>query len=445
MTQKNTAGKPIILQLLDWLEQNVLALLPGLLEVMRHPSVAAARAESNLLGYMVEKKQPAGTGKQYHKRGNGPAKKKEAAPVTRPVVAKVPLETAPKATQKQKQPSPSLPAQPYEQQKVQQQSQQKQREVQAQTGLSTAPDFVFDHGRSSQQKQSRQYHPLKSQKDFARAAKEEERRSEARVRRAEEEGERLRVAFERQTRTKAYQKMLRARQELPAMQMRVKVERAVEEHQVVVISGATGCGKSTQVPQFLLDYLLRRGSGHSAGIICTQPRRLAAIGVAERVAQERADSCGGQVGYQIRLEQKRGPETRLLFCTTGILLRALQGDPLLEGFFRSEGHGADGIGRVTHIIVDEVHERNMDSDFLMIILRDLLPRRPDLKLVLMSATLNANLFAEYFMVISAPLSSASIACPFVIYLLLSFYLFCSLSKLCSIACMINFSPTGWFT
>ncbi|CAN0252578.1 unnamed protein product, partial [Laminaria digitata] len=111
-------------------------------------------------------------------------------------------------------------------------------------------------------------------------------------------------------------------------------------------------------------------------IVCTQPRRISAIGVAERVAAERGETVGGTVGYQIRLERRASEHTKLLFVTTGILLRRLQADPQLEG--------------VTHVILDEVHERTVDSDFLIIILRDLALRRNDLTLVLMSATLNAD-------------------------------------------------------
>lgn len=117
-------------------------------------------------------------------------------------------------------------------------------------------------------------------------------------------------------------------------------------------------------------------------IICTQPRRLSAIGVAERVADERNERIGNTVGYQIRLENKISSSTRLTFCTTGILLRRLQSDPMLES--------------VSHIIVDEVHERSEESDFLLLILKELLAKRADLKVILMSATLNATLFSKYF-------------------------------------------------
>jgi HrpA-like RNA helicase len=99
---------------------------------------------------------------------------------------------------------------------------------------------------------------------------------------------------------------------------------AIRRHQVVVISGETGCGKTTQVPQFVLDAAINSGEGGRCNIVCTQPRRISAIAVAERVASERAQRIGGQVGYQIRLERRASDKTRLLFCTTGILLRRLQ-------------------------------------------------------------------------------------------------------------------------
>ncbi|OAE22268.1 hypothetical protein AXG93_3491s1080 [Marchantia polymorpha subsp. ruderalis] len=152
--------------------------------------------------------------------------------------------------------------------------------------------------------------------------------------------------------------------------------------QVVVVSGETGCGKTTQLPQFLLEQEVEAGRGSKCNIICTQPRRISAMSVAARVAAERGDALGQSVGYQIRLESKRSENTRLLFCTTGVLLRRLVQEPELAG--------------VSHVMVDEIHERGMNEDFLLIILRDLLPRRPDLRLVLMSATINAELFSKYF-------------------------------------------------
>ncbi|XP_069881522.1 putative ATP-dependent RNA helicase DHX57 isoform X2 [Dipodomys merriami] len=142
------------------------------------------------------------------------------------------------------------------------------------------------------------------------------------------------------------------------------------------------CGKTTQIPQFILDDSLNGPPDKVANIICTQPRRISAISVAERVAKERAERVGLTVGYQIRLESVKSSATRLLYCTTGVLLRRLEGDTALQG--------------VTHIIVDEVHERTEESDFLLLVLKDIVLQRPTLQVILMSATLNAELFSEYF-------------------------------------------------
>eukprot|EP00850_Spirogloea_muscicola_P021523 SM000252S09075 [mRNA] locus=s252:79854:86589:- [translate_table: standard] len=171
------------------------------------------------------------------------------------------------------------------------------------------------------------------------------------------------------------------RARLPAFGMRAELLRAVSDNQVVVISGETGCGKTTQLPQFILEEAVEAGRGAAVSIICTQPRRISAVSVAGRVAMERGEAVSGAVGYQIRLESRASSATRLLFCTTGVLLRKLVKSPMLEG--------------VTHVVVDEIHERGMNEDFLIIVLRDLLPRRRDLRLVLMSATINAHLFSKY--------------------------------------------------
>ncbi|XP_020424242.1 DExH-box ATP-dependent RNA helicase DExH1 isoform X2 [Prunus persica] len=172
------------------------------------------------------------------------------------------------------------------------------------------------------------------------------------------------------------------REKLPAFKMKSEFLRAVSENQVLVVSGETGCGKTTQLPQFILEDEISRLHGADCNIICTQPRRISAVSVAARISSERGENLGETVGYQIRLESKRSAQTRLLFCTTGVLLRQLVQDPMLTG--------------VSHLLVDEIHERGMNEDFLLIILRDLLPRRPDLRLILMSATINADLFSKYF-------------------------------------------------
>ncbi|XP_029351271.1 putative ATP-dependent RNA helicase DHX57 [Echeneis naucrates] len=182
--------------------------------------------------------------------------------------------------------------------------------------------------------------------------------------------------------SRRFRSMLEQRKNLPAWQERENILDLLEDCQVLVVSGMTGCGKTTQIPQFILDASLSGPANQVANIICTQPRRISAISVAQRVAQERAERLGNSVGYQIRLESVRSSATRLLYCTTGVLLRRLEGEADLKG--------------VTHVIVDEVHERTEESDFLLLVLKDLIVQRPDLKIILMSATLNANLFSEYF-------------------------------------------------
>ena len=176
----------------------------------------------------------------------------------------------------------------------------------------------------------------------------------------------------------------RQRDALPVRAFRDALLEATRAHQVVLVAGATGCGKTTQVPQYLIDDAWARGRG--AAIMCTQPRRISAVTVSERVAAERGEPIGGgAVGYQIRLESKAGPECALLFCTNGVLLRRLTSP------------GADAmLAGLSHIVVDEIHERDLFADFLAVVLRSALARHPHLKLVLMSATVREDLFSEYF-------------------------------------------------
>jgi len=180
------------------------------------------------------------------------------------------------------------------------------------------------------------------------------------------------------------------RAKLPVATIRDTALEALERGDLLVISGDTGCGKTTQVPQYILESELAAGRGSVTHIICTQPRRIAAVSVAERVADERGEPLpgkrGGRVGYHVRLDSATTEDTRLTFCTTGILLRRLAGDGQLS--------------TVSHVVVDEVHERTLQGDFLMALLKQLVPQRRaagwPLKVVLMSATLDAALFASYF-------------------------------------------------
>jgi hypothetical protein len=177
------------------------------------------------------------------------------------------------------------------------------------------------------------------------------------------------------------------RSSLPAHSQRAELLRLLDDgHRAILVSGATGSGKTTQVAQFILEHADERGQGSGCSIVCTQPRRIAAISVAERVAAERGEgspgALGASVGYHVRLEACRGPDTRLLFCTTGVLLRML-----------CAGDSALGC---SHIVVDEVHERDMQTDLLLLLLKLLLPACPHLTVVLMSATMSLELFQSYF-------------------------------------------------
>ncbi|XP_037563529.1 3'-5' RNA helicase YTHDC2-like [Dermacentor silvarum] len=171
------------------------------------------------------------------------------------------------------------------------------------------------------------------------------------------------------------------RQRLPIWQSRQKLLTTIAQNQVTIVIGETGCGKTTQVPQYLLEQ--NCSLGNPCRIVCTEPRRLAAVAVAERIATERNEKLGHTVGYQIRLENRVSPKTLLTVCTNGILLRTLMGND-------------SAMATISHVIVDEVHERDRFTDFLLTVLRDLLPKFRNLKVILMSATMDVELFVKYF-------------------------------------------------
>lgn len=185
--------------------------------------------------------------------------------------------------------------------------------------------------------------------------------------------------------------MISKRRKLPAWEMRDEIVDTVTRNHVTIISGETGSGKSTQSVQFILDDLYGRGLGGCANMIVTQPRRISALGLADRVAEERCSKVGDEVGYIIRGESRQSRDTRITFVTAGVLLRRLQ---------TSGGRVEDvvaSLADVSHVIIDEVHERSLDTDFLLNLIRDVLRTRKDmLKLILMSATLDAATFKNYF-------------------------------------------------
>ncbi|XP_015812278.3 ATP-dependent RNA helicase DHX30 isoform X2 [Nothobranchius furzeri] len=172
--------------------------------------------------------------------------------------------------------------------------------------------------------------------------------------------------------------------ELPADAHRQRVVSAVRSSRVVVIAGETGCGKTTRIPRFLLEEQVRGGEGAWCNVLVTQPRRISAVSVAQRVAYEMGPHLKHRVGYQVRLES-RPPEHSggsMLFLTVGVLLRKLQSNPTLKG--------------ISHVVVDEVHERDVNTDLLLALLRSSLDENPDLRVVLMSATGDNQRLAEYF-------------------------------------------------
>ncbi|KAJ3498286.1 hypothetical protein NLG97_g1245 [Lecanicillium saksenae] len=185
--------------------------------------------------------------------------------------------------------------------------------------------------------------------------------------------------------TAKYQTMLNSRMQLPMWNFKSQVLEAVANNQVVIVCGETGCGKSTQVPSFLLENEL--SNGRRCKIYCTEPRRISAISLARRVSEELGENRNdigtnrSLIGYSIRLEANVSKETRLIYATIGIVMRMLE--------------GSNDLKEVTHLVLDEVHERSIDSDFLLIVLKRLMVQRKDLKVVLMSATVDADRFSAY--------------------------------------------------
>jgi ATP-dependent helicase HrpA len=174
---------------------------------------------------------------------------------------------------------------------------------------------------------------------------------------------------------------------LPVSGQRDVIERAIAEHPVVIVCGETGSGKTTQLPKIAL--AMGRGPGRGTGLIGhTQPRRIAASSVAKRIAQELNTPLGDVVGYKVRFQDRLHPGASVKLMTDGILLAETQTDPDLRAY--------------DTLIIDEAHERSLNIDFLLGYLRQLLPRRPDLKIIVTSATIDADRFAQHFASIRGP-------------------------------------------
>ncbi|PPE68448.1 ATP-dependent RNA helicase HrpA [Caldimonas thermodepolymerans] len=169
---------------------------------------------------------------------------------------------------------------------------------------------------------------------------------------------------------------------LPVSARREEIARAIEQHQVVIVSGETGSGKTTQLPKIALALGRGLGAGGRGLIGHTQPRRIAASSVAKRIAQELNSPLGEIVGYKVRFQDRLSPGASVKLMTDGILLAETQTDPLLKAY--------------DTLIIDEAHERSLNIDFLLGYLRQILPHRPDLKVIVTSATIDAERFAQHF-------------------------------------------------
>ncbi|CAG4935037.1 unnamed protein product [Colias eurytheme] len=187
------------------------------------------------------------------------------------------------------------------------------------------------------------------------------------------------IDFKNKEKFEKLKKLRKAQKELPVAKYRDEIVSAVQNEKVVVVAGDTGCGKSTQVPQYL----------HEAGfqnIACTQPRRIACVSLSKRVAFEMLSQFETKVGYQIRFEKSKTADTSICFITEGLLLRQMS---------------SENLPNYDVIILDEIHERHLMGDFLLGVLKCLIHTRSDIKLVLMSATINIQLFEDYFSAESA--------------------------------------------
>ncbi|KAJ5660227.1 hypothetical protein N7507_006678 [Penicillium longicatenatum] len=199
------------------------------------------------------------------------------------------------------------------------------------------------------------------------------------------EDERLREAWHAKASAPSFHKMMPGRMNLPIWNFKDDILTTLDTHRVIIICSETGSGKSTQIPSYILEHEMLQG--RPCKVYVTEPRRISAISLARRVSEELGESKNdvgtirSLVGFAVRLESKISSSTRLVYATTGVVVRMLE--------------RPDDFQDITHVVLDEVHERTIDSDFLLVVLRRLMLKRPDLKLILMSATLEAQRFSTY--------------------------------------------------
>lgn len=197
--------------------------------------------------------------------------------------------------------------------------------------------------------------------------------------------EKLRDAWMAKSSTPSFHRMMQGRMNLPIWGFKEDILHTLDTHRALIICSETGSGKSTQIPSFILEHEML--NGRPCKVYVTEPRRISAISLARRVSEELGESkndvgtARSLIGFAVRLESKLTHSTRLVYATTGVVVRMLE--------------RPDDFQDITHVVLDEVHERTIDSDFLLIVLRRLMEKRPDLKLILMSATLEAQRFSNY--------------------------------------------------
>jgi len=217
--------------------------------------------------------------------------------------------------------------------------------------------------------------PARSRSRGGKGKSSEERRAASDHKAAQGEASRKRAAA---ARTAVELPAITFPADLPVSARREDIAAAIRDHQVVIVAGETGSGKTTQIPKIVLEL----GRGRAGQIGHTQPRRIAARSVAERIAEELGTELGDIVGYQVRFTQTSSERTLVKVMTDGILLAQIQHDPELRAY--------------DTLIIDEAHERSLNIDFLLGYLTNLLPRRPDLKVIITSATIDSERFARHF-------------------------------------------------
>ena len=190
------------------------------------------------------------------------------------------------------------------------------------------------------------------------------------------------------------------RGKLPAASSRASFLAALDDERVLIICGATGSGKSTQIPPYILEGMVAAGQYEKAHILVTQPRRVAATSLARRVAQELNSpppgSRGSKVGYSVRLDRAVSDSAKIVYCTVGILLRMLVCPNETSDYFLENAAADSPLSSLTHVVIDEVHERDVNTDFVLTLMRRVMMVNKHIRLILMSATASADLFVRYF-------------------------------------------------